>query len=125
MPEPCPKMQLLETLSKALTTREWSVYLVHGVGPVLGLHLGVVDDVRAVLRELVAQEEVDEVDLQDGVGKVEHLAREVLEGVEGVRAAVQAHVLHDQVDLVSLGVVVDDRLVQAWGEAIRIGLMNA
>ena len=37
--------------------------LGHGVRPLLGLHLGVGQDVEAVVPELVAEEEVGEVDL--------------------------------------------------------------
>ena len=59
---------------------------VHRVGPVLVLHLGVVEHVEAVRRELAAHEGVDDVDLPDHVHEVEHLAGEVLQGVGGLKS---------------------------------------
>lgn len=85
---------------------------VHRITPVLWLQLGEIDNVRAVGRELVPEEEVDEVHLGDHVNKVQQLAAEVLDGVEAVGSPVEAEVLHDQGDLVLLGTIVNDGLHQ-------------
>ena len=74
-------------------------YLGHGIRPIFGLHLWVSHHVPAVVPELVAQEEVGEVDLAQDVGEVEELAEEEPEGVEAVGAAVEAPVPDDIVDL--------------------------
>ena len=74
-------------------------YLGHGVRSIFRLHLWVGHHVPAVVPELVAQEEVCEVDLAQDVGKVEELAEEEPEGVEAVGATVEAPVPDNVVDL--------------------------
>ena len=61
---------------------------VHRVGPVLVVHLGVVEHVEAVGGELTAHEGVDDVDLPDDVDKVEHLTGEVRQGVDNLEAEI-------------------------------------
>ena len=68
---------------------------VHGVGPVLVVHLRVVEHVEAVRRELAAHEGVDDVDLPDDVYEVEDLAGEVLQRVENLKGEICC-LLHDQ-----------------------------
>ena len=63
-------------------------HLGHGIGPVLGLHLGVGQDVKAVVPELVSKEEVGEVDLPENVGEVQELAEEEPDGVEAMGTSV-------------------------------------
>ena len=84
----------------------------HGIGPVLGFHFRVGQDISAVAHELSAEEEVGEVDLPDDVDEVEDLAEEELEGVEGVSSPVKPPVLDDVVDLVGLGVVTQKRFLE-------------
>ena len=74
-------------------------YLGHGIGPVLGFHFWVCQDVKSVVPELVAEEEVGKVDLSEDVCEVEDLAQEEPDGVEAVGAAVKAPVPDDVVDL--------------------------
>ena len=83
-------------------------YLGHGVGPVLGFHFWVCQDVEAVVPELVAEEEVGEVDLSEDVGEVEDLAQKEPDGIEAVGAAVEAPVPDDVVDLAFATVGADD-----------------
>ncbi len=50
---------------------------MHGIFPLFRLHLGVVDDIKAISSELVAEEEINEVNLADDIHKVENLAKKV------------------------------------------------
>lgn len=83
-------------------------HLGHRVGPVLGLHLGVSQDVKAVVPELVAEEEVGEVDLSEDVGEVEELAQEEPDGIEAMGTSVEAPVTDDVVNLALLTLSADD-----------------
>lgn len=87
----------------------------HRVGPVLRLHLRVGQDITSVGHELAAEEEVGEVDLSNDVDKVEDLAEEELEGVEGVSASVQPPVLDNVVNLVGLGVISKQGFLEDYG----------
>jgi hypothetical protein len=76
--------------------------LGHGVRPFFGFHFGVGQNVKAVVPELVAKEEVGEVDLAQDVGKVKGLAQEEPEGVKPVGASVKTPVANNIVNLATI-----------------------
>ena len=88
----------------------------HGVGAVLGLLAGVLQDVGAVGGELVVQEEVNEVDLADDVDEIEHFHGEEPESVEGVGTPMEAEVLDNLVDLAFLGARVEEGFLEVGDE---------
>ena len=60
-------------------------YVLHGVAPLLGVEVGLLDDLQPVGGEHPSEEEVDEEDLADYVDQVQDLAEDEAHEVDAVR----------------------------------------
>ena len=78
-------------------------YGFHGVAPLFGVEVGLLDDLESVGGEHATEEEVDEEDLSDDVDEVEELAEDEAREVHAVRpGAAQAAAVADEVARESL-----------------------
>ena len=91
-------------LGQALSSSLWK-YVLHGVAPLFGVEVGLLDDLQSVGGEHPSEEEVDEEDLADDVDEVEDLAEDEAHEVDAVRlgaaqpAAVPDEVVGEGLDL--------------------------
>ena len=85
-------------LGQTLCSSSLWKYVLHGVAPLFGVEVGLLDDLQSVGGEHPAEEEVDEEDLADDVDEVEDLAEDEAHEVDPVRLGpAQAAAVPDKV----------------------------